>query len=67
MSTPSIVDADRALNLDGVCEITTCSQPYIYKLVAEGRFPKPKKIGRKNIWMRSTVLAWLHDQGQADE
>jgi predicted DNA-binding transcriptional regulator AlpA len=65
MYTPALSANDRALDLEGVCEITTCSRPYIYRLVAEGRFPKPKKIGRKNIWMHSTVLNWLRDQGSA--
>lgn len=62
MLTSSLSTDDHALNLDGVCRITTCSRPYIYRLIAEGRFPKPKKIGRKNIWMYSTVLNWLRDQ-----
>ena len=63
MDTAQLSFDDRALSLDGVCEITTCSKPYIYRLVAAGRFPAPKKIGRKNIWMRSIVLDWLRDQG----
>ncbi|MBT6272504.1 MAG: AlpA family phage regulatory protein [Chromatiales bacterium] len=62
MMSPQKLKDDHALNLDGVCQITTCSKPYIYRLIATGRFPAPKKIGRKNIWMRSAILKWLHAQ-----
>ena len=66
MQTTEISPNDCALDMEGVCAITTCSRPYIYRLVATNRFPPPKKLGRKNIWMRSTVLRWLHEQS-ADE
>ena len=53
---------DTALDMNGVCAATTCSKPYIYKMVKAGIFPQPKKIGRKSVWMKSTIFSWLDDR-----
>jgi prophage regulatory protein len=53
---------DAALDMNGVCAATTCSKPYIYKMVKAGIFPQPKKIGRKSVWMKSSVISWLEEQ-----
>lgn len=32
----------------------------IYKLIAEGGFPAPVKLGRASAWIESEVDAWIH-------
>ena len=61
MHNPNTSTEDRALDLEGVCKVTSLAQPTIYRRVALGTFPPPQKIGRKNIWMHSTILRWLHN------
>ncbi|MEC5342864.1 AlpA family phage regulatory protein [Brenneria populi] len=34
------------------------SDKWIYKLIAQGRFPKPIKIGRMSRWKASDYYAW---------
>ncbi len=36
-----------------------------YKLIQEGQFPKPIKLGRSSRWQKSKVEAWL--QARMDE
>ena len=52
---------DYALDLEGVCNLTTLARPTVNRGIANGTFPSPQKFGRKNIWMRSTVIEWLRN------
>lgn len=39
---------------------TTLSRSQIYALMAEGKFPKPIRLGGNRIaWLRSEVFAWI--------
>lgn len=46
------------------------SASMIYRLISEGRFPKPAKFGTRSLWVESEVSAWiaerlrLHNMGQ---
>ncbi|ELD2661794.1 AlpA family phage regulatory protein [Salmonella enterica] len=33
---------------------------WFYKLIQEGLFPKPIKLGRSSRWRKSEVECWLH-------
>ncbi|MBF4178008.1 helix-turn-helix transcriptional regulator [Lelliottia nimipressuralis] len=42
--------------------ITTCTgmtDKWFYKLISEGKFPKPIKLGRSSRWKESEVKEWL--------
>ena len=56
----------RLLSMRDVISLTTYSRPSIYRLIAEGRFPKPLKLGDVKIAFReSEVLAWLASRNRA--
>ena len=37
----------------------------LYRLVTKGDFPKPIKIGRRSLWLRREVLAWIEERAAA--
>lgn len=34
----------------------------VYRLVSQGRFPKPGKFGTKSLWVESEVSAWIAER-----
>jgi predicted DNA-binding transcriptional regulator AlpA len=56
---------DRALTIRDVCDLTTISQAAWYRLIKTDNAPPPIKLGRKAIWMRSSVLDYLRSKQQA--
>lgn len=38
------------------------SQSMIYRLIAEGHFPKPGKFGTRSLWVESEVAAWIAER-----
>jgi prophage regulatory protein len=38
------------------------SSSMIYRLVAEGRFPRPGKYGTRSLWVESEVSSWIADR-----
>lgn len=35
------------------------ARSYVYRMVSEGRFPAPRKIGVRSYWVEAEVLDWL--------
>jgi len=57
---------DRLLKLAQVMEITGLSKGMVYRLVSEGKFPKPCKPGGiATRWVESEVRAWRTEVEQA--
>lgn len=53
---------DRLLRLSQVLEIVGLSKAMVYRLVREGKFPKPCKPGGiATRWVESEVRAWRSD------
>lgn len=49
------------LRLPDVLKITGMSSTMLYRLAAEGRFPKPLKLSeRSSAWVESEVRAWVN-------
>lgn len=45
--------------------ITTCTgmtDKWFYKLIKEGLFPKPIKLGRSSRWRKSEVETWMQQR-----
>ncbi|EBO0021238.1 AlpA family transcriptional regulator [Salmonella enterica] len=45
--------------------ITTCTgmtDKWFYKLIGDGLFPKPIKLGRSSRWRRSEVESWMRER-----
>lgn len=61
---PSTADdaarAPRLLSMREVVRLTTYARPSIYRLIRQGRFPMPLKLGETKIAFRAEdVEAWL--------
>ena len=48
-----------------ITKFTGLTDKWFYKLIQEGQFPKPIKLGRSSRWQKSQVEAWL--QARMDE
>ena len=54
---------DRLLRRRQVEEITSMSRSSIYRLMQEGEFPRPVKIGPSAVrWRASDLTAWLESR-----
>ncbi|CAM4360022.1 MULTISPECIES: helix-turn-helix transcriptional regulator [Lelliottia] len=45
--------------------ITTCTgmtDKWFYKLIQQGQFPKPIKLGRSSRWRKSEVETWMQQR-----
>lgn len=38
------------------------TRSYLYKMLNEGSFPKPMKLGRTSRWNKSDIEKWLKEQ-----
>lgn len=60
------VNPPRLMSMRDVTRLTTYSRPSIYRLVDQGRFPKPIKLGDVKIaFVADEVEAWLASRPRA--
>ena len=54
----------RVIKIKEVSERTQVSRSQVYSLIAEGKFPKPIKLGggRSSGWILSEVDQWVDDR-----
>jgi prophage regulatory protein len=52
----------RVVDLTQVLEATQQAESTIYQLIAAGRFPKPFKLGRRNVWRESSIARFLEEE-----
>lgn len=50
---------DKMVDMKFITEFTGLTDKWFYKLISEGQFPKPIKLGRSSRWLQSEVEAWL--------
>ena len=50
---------DPLIDMHFITAYTNMTDKWFYKLIKEGRFPKPTKFGRSSRWRKSEVEAWL--------
>ena len=51
---------DRLIRLDEVLEMCGISRSELYRQIADGRFPRPVKVGLRAVrWRLSEVEAWM--------
>lgn len=53
---------EQLYNLKQVTERISLSRSYLYQMLADDKFPKPKKFGSVNRWFKSDLDQWLNDQ-----
>ena len=51
--------SDKMVDMAFIMEFTGCSDKWFYKLIQEGLFPKPIKLGRSSRWLKSEVEEWV--------
>ena len=57
---------DRILRRPEVERVTGLSRTSIYALIAQGRFPRPVKLGRQAVgWRESEIAAWIESRPAA--
>ncbi|MBH3214815.1 AlpA family transcriptional regulator [Serratia marcescens] len=57
-TTPGLLN-DKMVNMTFITEFTGCSDKWFYKLIQDGEFPKPIKLGRSSRWLKTEVEQWM--------
>ncbi len=58
-----VVPHDTLARLPKVEGMTGCRKSTIYKLIGEGKFPKPVRLGTRMVaWSEAAVLQWVQDR-----
>ncbi|EMI5493134.1 AlpA family transcriptional regulator [Providencia stuartii] len=60
----SLLD-DQLVDIKFITHLTRLTDKWFYKLIQDGEFPKPIKLGRSSRWLKSEVEQWL--QARIDE
>ena len=55
----------RMLRLPQVRERIPMARSRVYKMMAEGKFPKPVRLGSSVFWLEDEVEEWLRSQIEA--
>ncbi|HBR1377853.1 helix-turn-helix transcriptional regulator [Klebsiella pneumoniae] len=50
---------DKMVDMKFITEFSGLTDKWFYKLISEGQFPKPIKLGRSSRWMQSEVENWV--------
>ncbi|EBK9934663.1 AlpA family phage regulatory protein [Salmonella enterica] len=61
---PSEVN-DELVDMKFITTYSKLTDKWFYKLIKDGEFPKPIKLGRSSRWLRSEVETWF--QKRIDE
>ena len=62
MSTrPSLLE-DQFVDMAFITSLTGLTDKWYYRLIKDGLFPKPVKLGRSSRWLKSEVENWLQER-----
>lgn len=53
---------DKLVDMAFITQFTGLSDKWFYKLINEGLFPKPIKLGRSSRWLESEVESWMQER-----
>ena len=58
----------KLIKLKAVMECTGLARSTVYKFIAEGRFPKPVKLGARMVaWVEGEIQQWILERiGERD-
>ncbi|HFD3012501.1 helix-turn-helix transcriptional regulator [Escherichia coli] len=59
MKTKPALLEDEFIDMKFITRLTGLSDKWFYKLIQEGVFPKPIKMGRASRWLKSDLKEWL--------
>lgn len=57
----SLLD-DQLVDMRFITKLTGLTDKWFYKLIKEGQFPKPIKLGRSSRWKQSEIEDWLEER-----
>lgn len=57
----SLLD-DQLVDIKFITQFTGLTDKWFYKLIKEGEFPKPIKLGRSSRWFKSEIEQWLKER-----
>ncbi|HAT3837500.1 TPA: AlpA family phage regulatory protein [Morganella morganii] len=58
ITASSLLD-EPLVDMKFITQFTGSTDKWFYKLIQEGQFPKPIKLGHSSRWQKSQVEAWL--------
>ncbi|EAM1204914.1 AlpA family transcriptional regulator [Salmonella enterica] len=62
MTTRPSLTEDQFIDMVFITSLTGLTDKWFYKLIKEGAFPKPVKLGRSSRWLKSEVENWLQER-----
>lgn len=62
MNTDTPVLNDQFVDMKFITRVTGLTDKWFYKLIQDGAFPKPIKLGRSSRWLQSEVEDWLQQR-----
>ena len=60
MYTKPTLFEDQFIDMKFITQLTGLSDKWFYKLIQDGLFPKPIKLGRTSRWLKSDLEEWLY-------
>ncbi|EEV5942243.1 TPA: helix-turn-helix transcriptional regulator [Escherichia coli] len=57
----SLLD-DQLVDMRFITKLTGLTDKWFYKLIKDGLFPRPIKLGRRSRWKQSEVELWLQQR-----
>lgn len=52
---------DQMVTMAFITQYTGMTDKWFYKLISQGRFPEPIKMGRSSRWWKSEVESWMQE------
>lgn len=65
MNTESSLLNDQLVDMTFIVNFAGMSDKWFYKMIKDGLFPKPIKLGRSSRWLQSEVEDWLQKRIKA--
>ncbi|MBS3894667.1 helix-turn-helix transcriptional regulator [Serratia marcescens] len=62
MTTHLSLTEDQFVDMAFITSLLQMTDKWIYKLIKDGVFPKPIKLGRSSRWLKSEVENWLQER-----
>ncbi|MDX6819113.1 helix-turn-helix transcriptional regulator [Klebsiella oxytoca] len=62
MTTRPSLTEDQFVDMALITSLLQMTDKWIYKLIKDGVFPKPIKLGRSSRWLKSEVENWLQER-----
>ncbi len=53
---------DKMVDMTFITDFTGLTDKWFYKLMKDGAFPRPIKLGRSSRWLQSEVEAWMKER-----